>query len=543
MAEGSFQAGRWLGAAILVGAILRVWGLWFGLPHAQARPDEVEAVSYALRIAQGDLNPHFFHWPSLHLYILAFLFRADMLLKGVAGPAGAAPAFEHLVPIGRAYVSVAGVLTIPALFLLARCAAGPLVAAGAAVLLAVAPLHVRDSHFAMTDVTMTLLVTASLWLVAEAHTRLARELSTHGSVQRGPGLRLMAAAGLAGGLAAGTKYSAAAVLAAAAVAQLALAAAAPSWRRTSTWTPLAAFLASGAAGFVAATPYAVLDFATFRADLLFDVAHLSGGHGPLLSRGWTRHFAFSLPNGLGVGAFLAACVGAVVALQRGGTTLRLIIAFAAAVYASIGSGYTVFARYALPLIPVGCLLAALAAESIGRLRGRTALAFPAILALVAAPSLVNSVWLDVLLARTDTRVLAARWLSDRLPPDSTVFQSGREYVRLAIASPRLHEWRYDPATGHFAGATPDMLPQWLVLCRSPLVEYTPVPPPIADLARRHYTPVREFAGTTDAVDPGAYDQQDAFFLPLAGFRHVLRPGPTITVYARRDAGFAGPREP
>jgi hypothetical protein len=353
----------------------------------------------------------------------------------------------------------------------------------------------------------------------------------------------MAAAGFAGGLAAGTKYSAAAVLAAAALSQLELAAAAPSWRRPPTWVPLAAFLAGGVAGFVLATPYAVLDFATFRADLFFEFAHLSGGHGPLLSQGWTRHLAFSLPHGLGAGTFVAACVGTVVALQRGGATLRLIIVFAAAVYASIGSGYTVFARYALPLIPVGCLLAALAAESLSRLRGRTVLAFSVFLALVSAPSAVNSAWLDMLLARTDTRVLAARWLSERLPPDSTIFQSGREYVRLAIVSPRLHEWRYDPARGHFAGATPDMMPQWLVLFRSPLGEYTPVPPPIADLARRHYTPVQVFAGTTDAADPGAYDQQDAFFLPLSGFRHVLRPGPTITVYARRDAGFAGTRGP
>ena len=542
MAVGEFQAGRWLGAAILVGAVLRVWGLWFGLPHAQARPDEVEAVSYALRVAQGDLNPHFFHWPSLHLYILAFLFRVDMMLRGLPGPAGAAPAFEHLVLIGRAYVAAAGVLTIPVLFLLARRAAGPVAAIGAAVLLAVAPLHVRDSHFAMTDVPMTLLVTASLWLMAEAHAGLDREWPTHGAVRWGPGLRLMAAAGFAGGLAAGTKYSAAAVLAAAGVLQAELAAAAPSWRRPATWTPLAAYLAGGIAGFVFATPYAVLDFATFRADLLFDVGHLSGGHGVVLGRGWVRHLAFSLPHGLGAGTFVAACAGTIVACRRGGTPLRLTMAFAAAVYAGIGSGYTVFARYALPLIPVGCLLAALAVESVSRLRGRFALVFPVLLALVSAPSLVNSAWLDVLLARTDTRVLAARWLGDRLPPDSTIFQSGREYVRLEIGSPRLHEWRYDPATGHFAGAAPDMLPQWLVLHRSPLGEYTPVPAPIAQLARQHYAPVREFAGTTDAVDPATYDQQDAFFLPLAGFRHVLRPGPTITVYARRDLGFEGPRE-
>ena len=40
-----------------------------------------------------------------------------------------------------------------------------------------------------------------------------------------------------------------------------------------------------------------------------------------------------------------------------------------------------------------------------------------LVALVAGPSLVNGVWFDVLLARTDTRVLAARWLAERLTPE------------------------------------------------------------------------------------------------------------------------------
>jgi hypothetical protein len=539
MTERDSHAGKWLWAAILLGGILRVWGLGFGLPHALARPDEVEAVSYAYRIAQGDLNPHFFNWPSLHLYVLALLFRVDTLVRGGAGPAGAVPAFEHLVPIGRAYVALAGTLTIPVLFMLARRAAGPLVGIGAAMLLAVAPLHVRDSHFAMTDVTMTLLVTLSLWLIVEAHVRLERERSMPGTAWWGAGTRLMAAAGFVGGLAVGTKYSAAAVVVAAAASQLVLASATPSSWRLSTWTPFLVFLLSSAAGFVTSTPYAVFDFATFRTDLFFDFAHLAEGHGPMLGPGWLRHLVFSLPYGLGVATLVAACAGAVLALRRGGAPLRLVVVFAVAFYLAIGRGNTVFVRYALPLVPVGCLLAAAGVEGVSRLRGRVAFVFTLLLALVAAPSLVNSVWMDVLLARTDTRVLAARWLSQRLPPDSTIIESGREYVRLAITSPRLHRWHYDPSRGHFVGATSDMLPEWLVLHRSPLAEYTPIPAPVETLARSRYVKVQEFAGTTGSIDPDTYDQQDAFFLPLTGFRHIVRPGPTITVYARRDLSRAG----
>ena len=543
MTDRDRHARAWLGAAILVGAVLRIWGLWFGLPHPQARPDEVEAVSYALKIVHGDLNPHFFHWPSLHLYVLAFLFRAAVAVRAIIEPASATPPFDHLVLLGRAYVAAAGVLTIPVLYLLARRAAGKQTAVGAALLLAVAPLHVRDSHFAMTDVTMTCLVTLSLWLIVEAHVRLGESLSARQAAGWRRGLHVTAAAGVAGGLAVGTKYSAAAVLAVAAASQFMLAASTPLRRRPSTWAPLLVFLAASAAGFLMATPYALLDFTTFRADLMFNFSHLAAGHGPDLGRGWVRHLTFSLPYGLGVAAFLAAGGGTLVALWRSSTPLVLVLVFVAAFYVGIGSGQTVFARYALPMIPAGALLAALGVEAVSLLRGRVVLVFPLLLALVAAPSLANSVWLDVLLSRTDTRVLAARWLSARLPPDSTMFESGREYVSLAVTSPRLHRWYYDPSTRHFAGATPDMLPGWLVLHRSPLAEYTPVPAPIDDLARERYEVIQEFPATRGEGNPGSYDQQDAFFLPMTGFRNVLRPGPTVVIYARRDLAPAVPREP
>jgi hypothetical protein len=43
-----------------------------------------------------------------------------------------------------------------------------------------------------------------------------------------------------------------------------------------------------------------------------------------------------------------------------------------------------------------------------------------------------------------------------------------------------------------------------------------------------------FASDVAAIDPqNVYDLQDEFYLPFAGFRHVLRPGPNLAVYVRR----------
>jgi hypothetical protein len=47
----------------------------------------------------------------------------------------------------------------------------------------------------------------------------------------------------------------------------------------------------------------------------------------------------------------------------------------------------------------------------------------------------------------------------------------------------------------------------------------------------HYQKVFE---TSAPERPGSiYDWQDEFFIPLAGIDHLDRPGPRITLYARR----------
>ena len=530
-------------AIVAAAAALRLWGLWFGLPHARARPDETAAISIAIAVARGDPNPHFFHWPSFQLYALALIFRVDALLRGEARDVLGALPFGHYAMLGRAWVALSGVLTVPAVFLLGRRISGLEAGVAAAAFLAVAPLHVRDSHFAMTDVTMTWLVISSLWLLAEGAARFEKPQAATWTPVRGSGLWTMCGAGVVGGLATGTKYTAAAILVPAALAHVWVAVKTRPRVRLRVVQSCLAFLGCWGVGFVVSTPFAVLDYPTFSADLLFDVEHLAAGHGPNLGSAWIRHLSFSLPHGLGVATFAAACAGVIVAIRRGGLGNWLVLAFAGAVLLATGRGYTAFARYVMPIIPVACVLAGQAVAALGRVRPLPRRALPLLVAVVAAPSIATSVWLDVLLARTDTRVAAAEWLTAQLPREATVHESGSEYVQMDIRSPGFHRWYYDSATGRFAGAAPDVLPDWLILHRSPLNAYTSVPPAIEALAAGRYTRIRVFAATRGDANPAHYDRQDAFFLPLAGLRDVLRPGPTITVYARRDLGFAGPREP
>ncbi len=55
---------------LAVAAALRLWGVTWGLPHAY-HPDEGSILIHALGFGTGDLNPHWFRWPSLFMYIVS----------------------------------------------------------------------------------------------------------------------------------------------------------------------------------------------------------------------------------------------------------------------------------------------------------------------------------------------------------------------------------------------------------------------------------------------------------------------------------------
>jgi hypothetical protein len=380
----------------------------------------------------------------------------------------------------------------------------------------------------MTDVLMTLFATASIALLLRAVDDYCATPS-----ERDP--RWFAAAGLAGGLAASTKYSGGAVIAAMAVAQLSV------LRRPLTltsWAPSVWYGLAFAGGFLIGTPYAVLDFEAFTSGLAFTVTHLSGGHGIDVGRGWSYHLTRSLPYGVGLPTFAAAVAGVVPFVRHYPRQAALVGAFTVALYGSLATGYTVFFRYILPLVPFVCLSAAIGVRHLGRwaamrVRLRDRVATGLLVGLVAAPSLVNSAWFDVLLARTDTRVLAARWLEERLSPDSTLYDGGHAYSRLDLQQLRFHDWYFDPATnsfGHPAGRTPD----WLVFHESPLRAYAGVPSELRQLASAKYRLVQTFVASRGGMRVSVYDQQDAFFMPLSGFHVVERPGPTISIYRLAD---------
>ncbi|MDA1305977.1 MAG: phospholipid carrier-dependent glycosyltransferase, partial [Acidobacteria bacterium] len=148
---------RWHLPALLlilaIGAVLRFTALGQGIPYALGI-DEPEIMERAVRMMNtGDLHPHFFDYPGLYIY-LQFLVACVRFVVGSIGGLWSnlnqAPPAEFYL-WARAVTAAFGTATILLVYLAGR-RISPLTGLLAAALFAVQSLHVRESHFVLTDV-------------------------------------------------------------------------------------------------------------------------------------------------------------------------------------------------------------------------------------------------------------------------------------------------------------------------------------------------------------------------------------------------------
>jgi hypothetical protein len=292
-----------------------------------------------------------------------------------------------------------------------------------------------------------------------------------------------------------------------------------------------------AAVFAASTFYLFIQPDRFRADLAMQGGIFNAGHGLVMPVGWLYHAVVTLPAGVGWPVYLAGLAGIGVLFARAPRRAMVAMSFPMAYYVVAGSGHTVFARYMLPVVPFLCLGAGVAldafVEAMTRRNDditprRKVIAIAWLAAVIAMPTAMKSITFDRLLARTDNRVVVAAALETTLPRNATIYHSGNPIAKLQWpASLALHEVAFDAAAGTFDPAEPD----FVLLQTSPLTLYSDVPASLAGIVERDYQRVQSWPAADDR--PRLYDPQDAFFLPLAGFGGIERPGPSFELYARR----------
>lgn len=521
--------------------LLALWLRWPLPEPAWQHVDEQAFVDLPLGFWSGSLNPHFFNYPTFHLYLVSALYYLYFLL---ASPESleAFVAYRYfvadhdLIALARGLNTLLAVGTVAVTVHLGRRLYGEKGGWLAGLLLAVMPLHVRFSHLAITDVPATLWTSlALLWSV-----RLVQA----------PGRRSDAlVAGIFAGLAGATKYPACLALAPV----LAAAWWSGPHRLKNIGTAVAAALLAGAL----TTPYVWLDWQQAWADLstmgrehLLEGGHHSG------DPAWLHLLRHTLWYGLGLAGMLTLALAIFWRPHTWHPAEAVVLVGAGVFILLLISAQSVFMRYALPLTP---MMAVLIVRPLLGLSPRRLILAGWLAVLLCEPAWA-SLQIRIMLSGSDTRTQLRQWLLAQYPEGARILPSSEIAGNLGLLTPAALYVRQKRFSDRFdlerlvrayelLSRRPDLPPLYLEWNPAIAEDYAttqldqaagsalvlsfahPLCPPNKTLA------ALEQAGRIDWLEyfsPGApeqavFDPVDWYFLPVAGWGAQTQTGPGIRV--------------
>ncbi len=377
---------------LLLAAALRLFAFTWGLPDQthlfSYHPDEFHSLRGALSLALGDLNPHFFNYGSLYLYLvaLAAMIASPGLFFSVAQTTPGGPELPAAIRAwtldARIVTLLLALATIYVVYLTASRIWGWGAGLLAAAALAVMPLHVVHSRYATVDVPGAFFVALALYFGVK--------------VGREPRRRHLLWAGVAAGLAASTKYSLGVVIIAPLLAWLL----APRIRGP-LWQPPVLVIAGALLAFALTSPYTFLDWNNAWRDISFEMAHMRTGDDPAaLARdpnGWWFHLK-QLNLALTWPLLGAAVWGAFAGLRRSPWQVAPLVVFLLLAFAVAGAVQVRYARYEMALLPPLAVLVGGVTAPVGPASRR----WPQ--GLLCALGMIAATWLSVLWLLTMGRV-------------------------------------------------------------------------------------------------------------------------------------------
>jgi hypothetical protein len=528
---------------LAVSLAVRLWGIGWQLPW-QFHPDEGHYTWKSLDLmSQDTLNPKYFRNPSLFTYALLGEYR----LLGFQPPKAdeqAATTDGLLRPpsgvafVGRVTSALLGVLNVAVVGWMGWRVLGPWTGVLGSLFLGLAFIHVRDSHYATNDVPATCLLTLS---VAASLLVLER-----------PRLRSYLLAGLFGGLATSTKYNAGLFVVPLVAAHVVVV-----WRALSedgrrfspllVKTALVPIVLAGIVSLVAylaGTPFTILDFPKWLADFRTQASFTADGWEGQMRLPPGLAYLFALGAGLGWIMLGLSVMGLVALARRNLAVATVIAAYPVAYLLFMLRSQLFFVRFALPVVPFLCLLAAVAVVSMASWAGRwRPLLVPVVgivLAVVAlVPTTLDTVHHNLLIAQEDTRVLAARWALANVPAGAKL---ALEEYTIRDRRPRAYggpSWQLDTdqldvnelkradPTAPLRGTT-----RFFMVSSFQQERFAGGPD---SPQRQFYDALAQQGHVVATFSPGKGNQPIPFDLedlysPFWGLDRYERPGPTVTVY-------------
>ncbi|MDZ7372001.1 MAG: glycosyltransferase family 39 protein [candidate division KSB1 bacterium] len=408
-----------LAAVLLMALIWRIWKIEDRLPYVY-HADEPRWVKISQDIFKtGNLNPHFFNYPSMLFYVNAAAYAPYYLIGKTTGkfssPQDILPAHNqvmgsYFVPypstmiMGRLITALFNLATVGLVYFIGKRLGGPAVGLIAALFLAVEPTNIDNARIVGPDALMTFFCVAV--------SAFALQILDRGR------LRDYLAAGLAVGFAVASKYNAVLIAAVIPVAH-----ALRGNRPILDNRPLYAALA-GIAGFLFVMPFALLDFRTFIRQALWEASHYSrAGHPGMEGKALFWYLRYMAKTGAPLYLFAALQILRGI-LHRHRSTL-LLSAFPVTYFAFISLMKVRNDRTFLPIIPFAALLAAqfilyLHQEILRRTKGRFSFAAVLLVLLVLLQPLRLTLREHATHLRPDSRDLAREWVYANIPQGSKI---------------------------------------------------------------------------------------------------------------------------
>jgi hypothetical protein len=524
------QTGPLFGLAgiVLIAIAIRVYGIGFGLPYLD-HPDE--SVNYNIIVGmlnEQSLSPGRFTYPTLTYYFQRSLLEAVYLVgKGLGYYNG----IQDIQPVNVLAIGV-GKIENPAVFLLMRLFSmlagvaavvmvylcgrqwwpgdyrGILVGLIAAFFTALSPTLVGDSRFITPDIWGVLFILVSF----RAGIAVYRNDATRNYVW----------AGIAVGLAAGTKYVGGIVGIVMPVAHVLrnLTPGAISWRQfLIDWRVIVMGLISLLA-FLATSPYVILDFKVFLSDFLFIFGHYAKSHPGM--EGETLLFYSRLLFAVHGPISVLAVAGVAWGLATSPKRTILFCSFPIAYFLMIVDVPVRNDRTLMPVLPFVFLLAAVFLVNLKEAIRSRYPKIPALLLLaVAVPGLVavpaSRTFRDsVALAAPKPSDAARAWLAENLPAGSSVL--------IESYSPYIDPSRFD-VSGVFSMSEPEA------------AEYLSRDPDYLVFSARQYGRF--------VYHPAAYPEQAAIYANLFASHDLIATfggggsAYEIRIFRSRDPGQSG----
>lgn len=421
-------------AIVALAAVVRLQGVGWGLPQVY---EEATPLKRAWEMwgwgpnRTFDLNPHFFNYPSLVIYLQFLgqvLLYPIMKVTGMIGPPldfRIAYAMDKtpFYLMGRTLITLLGLLTVWATYDAGRRIGGRAAGAVAALALSVSAFHIEKSQVVEVDVPLTAFVMLSF----AAMVRL----------MDAPTRRNYILAGLFMGLATSAKYTGALLILPLLAAYLLSrrSVASPAKRaRVPSGHPLGNLvlaLLTMIVVFVATSPFVIIDATTFWQHFSTEREHMRLGHFGLSDKPtWLFYLGEIGSHQLGW-PFAVLCVfGMAYAAVRRRRWALVFFAFIVPYAIAISTWSMRADRYALPVLPMLFLFAATLMADIWRHSrvaripyGVRATGAVVVVALMCAPLAIA--YGELVKRRgSDTRTLAKAWIEANVPAGSFVVMEG-----------------------------------------------------------------------------------------------------------------------